>query len=535
MAREEEYRDDVELERFTEGGDEGEDPDSPLPFHSMTNHPPKEPRWLLHRSTRCHELGNQLLSSLRPRLTWRYVLVSLVLFYIFYCLVRGSPLFASKLPQYTGQYEVGIIDVEIPLEKPRLITQTKMKDGSGPAFQLETVLFSLYYPAIHGARSNQRHPWIPKPISLRAEGYARVSHINSFITRPIFRFFLWALAGSIYIPAKVNVPILGTDDEKKPDGFPVMVFSHGTVASRTDYSAYAGELASRGYVIAVIEHRDGSGPATTVRYKNGNERKVFHFSEKQLLSDPPMDNAKLKEEQLAFREAEIEQTISVLRDVNTGKGPAMYEANLRNEGHCLHNWEGRLNLTQLVIGGHSYGATGALQALKGAPKSSSRPAIGGIILDPGKSSGPLNHDINVPVVVIHSNSWSSSYTLFHGRPHFDTVLDLVKGVLDRVGASWFMTSLGTSHPSVTDAPLIEPFLLRWTTGATINVKEGLREYVKVSDEFFRYLKNGTKTGILAEEVTHPEYGKDNRTEERKKEMPKDITKYWQIHVAPPNK
>lgn len=535
MAREEEYRDDVELERFREGDDEGEEPDSPLPLYAMNRNPVKEPRWLLHRSTKWHELGNQFLTSFRPRLTWRYVLVSLVLLYVFYCLVRGSPLFASKLPQYSGQYEVGTVDLEIPLEKPRLITDTKLKDGNGPAFQLETVLFSLYYPAIQGARSSKRHPWIPRPISLRAEGYARVAHINSFITRPIFTFFLWAIAGGIYIPAKVNVPVLGSEDEKSHDSFPVMVFSHGTVASRTDYSAYAGELASRGYVVAVIEHRDGSGPATVVKSKSGKERKVFHVRENQLLSDPPMDSAKLKEEQLAFREAEIEQTIAVLHDINTGKGPDVYEANLRNEGHCLHNWERRLNFTQLVIGGHSYGATGALQALKGAPKSTARPAIGGMILDPGKSSGPLNHDINVPVVVVHSNSWSSSYTLFHGRPHFDTVLDLVQGVLDRVGASWFMTSLGTSHPSVTDAPLIEPLMLSWTTGAKINVNEGLREYVKVSDEFFQFLKNGNRTGILAEDVTHPKYDQDERSEQRKKEMPTDISKYWQIHVSPPKR
>ena len=240
---------------------------------------------------------------------------------------------------------------------------------------------------------------------------------------------------------------------------------------------------------------------------------------------------KFKEEQLNFRQAEFEETIKILRSINEGHGSDIFHANSRDEGRQLEYWENRLDFEQLIVGGHSYGATGALQVLKGAP-SSSIPARGGIILDPGKSSGPLNHDIDVPVLVVHSNSWSSKHSVFFGRPHFDTVKELVGGVLSRTGASWFMTSIGTSHPSVTDAPLIEPILLSWTTGATIDVHEGLRQYVSVSTEFLYFLESGKRTGILAEEVTHPEYGTDGRDDERKKKMPKDITKYWQIHVAP---
>jgi platelet-activating factor acetylhydrolase len=252
-----------------------------------------------------------------------------------------------------------------------------------------------------------------------------------------------------------------------------------------------------------------------------------------LLADPPMTEEKFKEEQLGFREAELEETIRVLQSVDAGHGEEVFGSNLRKEGRFLHEWQGKLDFKHLIIAGHSYGATGALQALKGAPSSKTRPAAGGIILDPGKSSGPLNHDINVPILVVHSNSWSSKYTLFMGAPHFDTVRDLVRQTLDRTGASWFVTSLGTSHPSVTDAPLIEPILLSWTTGATINVKEGLREYLKVSMEFLGFVVNGTREGVLALEPTHPdEYGVDGRSGGQKTAEMKDIVKYWQIHVAP---
>lgn len=247
-----------------------------------------------------------------------------------------------------------------------------------------------------------------------------------------------------------------------------------------------------------------------------------------------MDTGKFKEEQLAFRQAEIEEAIKVLQAVNDNKGSDIYHLNSRTEGTHLDGWAGHLDFDQLIIGGHSYGATGALQALKGATSQANR-AKGGIILDPGKSSGPFNHDINIPVMVIHSNSWSSKHSIFYGRPHFDTVKELVGEVLNRTKASWFMTSLGTSHPSVTDAPLIEPVLLDWTTGATIDVNEGVKQYVKVSLEFFDFLQFGNRSGVLAEDVTHRSYDEDVRDEKRKKEMDQSIAQYWQIHVAPDQK
>ncbi len=92
--------------------------------------------------------------------------------------------------------------------------------------------------------------------------------------------------------------------------------------------------------------------------------------------------------------------------------------------------------------------------------------------------------------------------------------------------------MGTSHPSVTDAPLIKPWLLAWTTGSTIDAHEGVRQYVKVSERFLEYQTSGVKAGILSECVTHPEYNvvEDDRFEEG--ESSHGIWKYWQIHAAP---
>lgn len=500
-------------------------PDAPLLSPTTTT----QPFWLTHRTRRFPPWLNRLFSRitllLRPRFTWRYILCSLIALYASYCLVTNQHLFASKLPDYTGPHRVGALDLEVPLEKPLLVSNTTLKGTDGlPAFELETVLFTLYYPIDKNTHSRKpKHLWFLRPISLTAEGYATLAHANNFLVRPIFTFFLWAVAGSITIPAAVDTPLLSSSSDSEK--LPVMIFSHGMASSRTDYTHYLGELASQGHIIAAIEHRDGSCPGTIINTSTKPPRRVLPLRQNDLISDPPMDEPRLKRDQLAFRTAEIFETLHALQTLNSGSPLTT----TRSEGSYLSTFTHRLDFSQLTIAGHSYGATGALQALKNAT-STSNPAVGGIALDPGKSSGPLNADINVPLLIVHSNSWSRAHSIFYGRPHFDTVRDLVRDVLNRTGAAWFLTSKGTSHPSVTDAPLLEPLLLSWTTRATVDVKEGLQEYVRVSREFFTYLQGNKTTGLLAEKTTHDEYDKWV-SDERKAEFPKDMAKYWQIHVS----
>lgn len=572
------YHDDLELERLADDSmSTFDDADAPLPERNFIDdnddHPEvtTRPKWLRSSPSwtrpwldRAHQTmesvrprwlddsqqGNRIWLNkasaiLRPRLTVGYVLCSLVVLYVLYCYIIWSPLFASKLPKYTGPFDVGAIDVEVPVQDPRTVVEGVFKKDGKSAFDLDTVLFTIYYPAAKGSRSSHaNHRWFPKPISLIAEGYATAAHFNNFFSRGLFTFTLWGLAASIKIPAKVDVPLLEQtkgDENDRHEQFPLVVLSHGDISSRTDYTAYCGELASRGIVVATIEHRDGSCPGSVVHLPDGKQKNVVLFSGNTLKPEKESDevsNDEWRYKKLAFRDAEIEETVTVLESLNAGKGEEIFKNNYRKEGKHLKNWEGRLNFSKVVIAGHSFGATGALQVLKTANKTASdkkawsNPAVGGIILDPGKSSGKLNTDIDVPLLIVHSDSWSKAHTIFYGRPHFDTVRDLALDVLKRCGATWFMTSLKTSHPSVTDAPLIEPLLLSWTTGATINVKEGLREYVRVSMDFIEYLKTGSKDGVLGVGVTHETYGNDTRSADQKKNMAKDISKYWEVHVAP---
>lgn len=107
------------------------------------------------------------------------------------------------------------------------------------------------------------------------------------------------------------------------------------------------------------------------------------------------------------------------------------------------------------------------------------------------------------------------------------VKDLVRKIIEEKKMyAWFVTAKGTTHPSVTDAPLIEPFLLSWTTGSTINAHEGVLQYVKITEQLADYLRAGHRHSILREEITHPEYDESARPYDS------DLSKYWQIHMAP---
>lgn len=516
---------------------------------------------------------------LQPRLTWRYCLASVTVLYVSYCVLFGKPFFSSKLPPYTGPHGVGIIDIEVPVREPRLIDDVVFKDTNKPAFKLDTVLFTLYYPAAKNARSKvAQHYWVPPPLWITAVGYAKFAHVSNWLTNNIFTGAMGILVGSTRIQAQVDVPLVSPEtyihqvnshhsshssnhsgelkkrlektleSEITDFSLAIIIFTHGMASTRTQYSHYLGELASRGYICAAIEHRDGSGPGTQIiDSSNSSQGPItrLHFGLNDVKASPSSPNPahqvtteEFKAMQLAFREAEILETTHLVQTLNTAEGAQkLLTINSRNEGHTSFSknsptWSNRLDLNTTLLVGHSYGATGALKALKPAT-GTQNPFTGAILLDPGKSSGPLNSDIpaTTPILLIHSTSWSSSHSLFYGRPHFDTVRDIATHLNSRGGNAWFMTSLGTSHPSVTDAPLIEPTLLRWTTGASIDVVEGVSQYVHVSEELGWFVRTGgrERRGLLGVKANRREYdgGKGGNAG-----MVERWRRYWQVHVSP---
>jgi len=84
-------------------------------------------------------------------------------------------------------------------------------------------------------------------------------------------------AAAIYgttFPAEPNAPLLDPsslqDSPEAPERWPLVIFSHGVGCSRLMYSAFCGELASRGFICCAIEHRDGTSPSSRIVTESGD-------------------------------------------------------------------------------------------------------------------------------------------------------------------------------------------------------------------------------------------------------------------------
>ena len=202
----------------------------------------------------------------------------------------------GHLPSSSGPYSVGSMDIEIPAESPRPISHIK-RDGRH-VLRLETVLFTLYYPAAFGAgvgkdpagyKKWSRETWLPRPRPETAKGYAKFAGIPGWMGEALFGTTTaftklqafrntppathWPPEGNskrngIKIKNQRGEPPEGASEEPK---FPLLMFSHGLGGTRTCYSTMCTEFASYGFVVCAVEHRDGSGPRSIVNHpKEGN-------------------------------------------------------------------------------------------------------------------------------------------------------------------------------------------------------------------------------------------------------------------------
>jgi platelet-activating factor acetylhydrolase len=447
------------------------------------------------------------------RFTPRNVIVFTSASLLFWIFVFSLTPITSPLPPYTGPFEVGILDVETEVQK-RVIHDAVFKETGEHAFELSTLAITLYYPSsLPLASPSSRpwaRPWLPQPISLIGTGYARLVGIRFWPLQSVFTLGLWLLGSSTVIPGVVDAPILSRDGKileqgasgsgkilqaaqqehqelkraKDGEPLPCVVFTHGMAGMSQSYSHYLGSIASHGYVVAAVEHRDGSGPGTIVHHPDGREEEVWHMK----LGDisPPMTDLDLKEAQLRFREAEISETIKLFARLNAGDAPI---ENLKPDSpqESLSGFKNRLDLGAVTVAGHSYGATGVLRALKSAG-SETMPIVAGIALDPGKGSGPLNTDIDVPVLVMQSGEWTEKQVEFYGQgKHFD----VVRRIVESIKQGWFITLSKICHLLFCSQMLTStswnrsPFLHGRTVDRSLDNEDGHRHNARIKGRFAR--------------------------------------------------
>ncbi|KAG7508465.1 platelet-activating factor acetylhydrolase isoform X2 [Solea senegalensis] len=224
----------------------------------------------------------------------------------------------------------------------------------------EGSFFRLYYPC-QETKEADKPDWIP--CREYFNGLADFMKINRTLSEGIFNY----LFGSFKIPAYLDAPF------KSNEKCPVVIFSHGLGAFRTLYSAICAELASQGFIVASVEHRDQSASATFYfREKSESERTnenvpctsasaqdlVQEWMYYRVLQQGEMEFP-LRNKQVKQRANECILALDKLIEINSG-------IQVQNALQTRFDWttlENSMDLCRIAAMGHSFGGATMIEAL----------------------------------------------------------------------------------------------------------------------------------------------------------------------------
>lgn len=173
--------------------------------------------------------------------------------------------------------------------------------------------------------------------------------------------------------------------------------------SSTTYSSVCGELANYGFVVWAVEHRDGSGARAFINHssegkgsreeqettgnvnhwdgelKHGWYAVNFIFPKQDSYDARPSNgqgiDKTLRSAQIDMHIAEAEEAYDIVKAIVQGNGASIAEQNLLNvdgSGSSSYvtvgaDWEsgtGKVNLMQVTMVGHSFGAATMVEILR---------------------------------------------------------------------------------------------------------------------------------------------------------------------------
>ncbi|KAG5997221.1 hypothetical protein E4U43_002701 [Claviceps pusilla] len=449
-----------------------------------------------------------------------------------------------RLPNYTGPYNVGYMDIEVPADRPGPVSN--LKRSGKPVLRLDTVLLGIYYPcdlaktseAAGGVRNLRRVNWMPEPRIATSKGYAKFLNIPAapvtgylactslFTKLPAFRnaeladYWAGKTCGENVSSHKPDDA--AADGKERPGSekptFPVIIFSHGLGGSRLCYSTICGELASFGFVVVAVEHRDGSCARTlvnlpedvdateiessTAEIVSGNEAQDYGAKNKKVRGKEqrgvnpyyimdyilPKDNAQdtsphnprgvdstLRTAQIELRLQEIKEAYRVLTLINGGKGDEIARVNLRKKGNIgsspmgltgisWNSWEGSMFLDKVTVMGHSFGGATTVQLCR----NQSLTWVGqGIILDAwGQGTPPRGDDpsniVSKPIMAI------SSEAFMHWKDNFERVVGFCQEARESGALCWMLTIVGSTHLDMTDFAVLYPQWMSFFMKSMVN-------------------------------------------------------------------
>jgi platelet-activating factor acetylhydrolase len=414
------------------------------------------------------------------------------------------------------------MDIEVPVREPRPIS--KLKRNGKPVLRMDTVLMGIYYPCDlrkhiatkNGGKDLRRVNWMPRPRLAAAKGYAKFLNVPDV---PVTAYFACTTLFT-KLPAFRNarlasfVPQLDdsgddttgtqTGEQSRPT-FPVIIFSHGLGGSRLCYSAICGELASFGFIVVAVEHRDGSGARTHVSLPEDTDPRDIESSTAKLYTNDdsdkdvggkklqtrkkrgvnpyyvvdyilPKDNAQdtsphnprgvdqgLRSAQTELRVEEIKEALHVLTLINEGRGDEVAAVNLRRKGNIgssslglkgvrWDDWKGSMFLNNITMMGHSFGGATTVQLCRDD-------ALGwvgqGVILDAwgqatANGGDKPSNSVSKPIIAICSEAF------IHWTDNYKHVVSFCNEARESNALCWMLTLAGSTHFAMTDFAVLYP-------------------------------------------------------------------------------
>ncbi|KAH8818833.1 alpha/beta-hydrolase [Flagelloscypha sp. PMI_526] len=310
-------------------------------------------------------------------------------------------LLSRMLPDYTGHLNVGVCEIEFPVDYRYFGTFTrKPSPEEEPGLRMETVSFTLFYPC--EARDSPIRPlWFPS-LKQTIHGFLKMANrTTSWYHALAYPIAAAAVSGTTF-PADMNASLMSP-----PNGKPwhLVIFSHGAGSSRLMYSAFCGELASRGYVVASLEHRDGTSPTSKVTMLDGTIKAVDWLDWKDLnwpeLDMQPADDTILRHSQLEMRCAEIHEVIKFIKCLSQGDD-VVNQLTSKPKDFDWSLWH-NVDTSCPILAGHSFGGATALAV----SADNKHPYKAVISMDPAvQRLEPWTRRLPHPLLVINSEEFS---------------------------------------------------------------------------------------------------------------------------------
>lgn len=271
-------------------------------------------------------------------------------------------------PDYPGPYQVGTVDVEIPVAD---LPPT----ASAPADAPSTVSFRIFYPCQDQGSESRPVRWIPSPQRPNLSAFARLLGANSRLS-DFFAYFP-SLLYYITIPAQRNAPMLAPSTSNKR--WPVTIFSHGLAGNRNLYSQICGSMSSHGLVVIAMDHRDGSSPVQYIRATSDTPSKIV--DEIKISHTPSPQVYAARDKQLRIRCWETSLIHAALLKIDKGEKVDNLDDNTstskKERIEVLSRFANALDVHtpgRITFAGHSFGACTTVQFLKSVFYAKERPA-----------------------------------------------------------------------------------------------------------------------------------------------------------------